>query len=94
MRAHNPTQQANQSLDHILTEFSLFVKELCPEASVELTTTIYEDEDANILVRPPVAWTAEKCDTLEERLSERSVDILLQTGYHILVGVFEAVSTD
>jgi hypothetical protein len=94
MRAHNPNQQANQRLDHILTEFSLFVKELCPEASVEVTKTIYEDEDANILVWPPVAWTAEACDTLEERLSERSVDILLQTGYHILVGVFETASKD
>lgn len=94
MRAHNPTQQVNQSLDHILTEFSLFVKELCPEASVEVTKTIYEDEDANVLVRPPVAWTAEACDSLEERLSERSVDVLLQTGYHILVGVFETASKD
>ena len=94
MRAHNPNQQANQRLDHILTEFSLFVKELCPEASVEVTKTIYEDEDANILVWPPVAWAAEACDTLEERLSERSVDILLQTGYHILVGVFETASKD
>jgi hypothetical protein len=45
-------------------------------------------------VRPPVAWTAEACDALEERLSERSVDILLQTGYHILVGVFETASTE
>ena len=94
MRAHNPAQQANQSLDHILTGFSLFVKELCPEASVEVTKTMYEDEDANVLVRPPVAWTAEACDSLEERLSERSVDILLQTGYRILVGVFETASKD
>jgi hypothetical protein len=94
MRVHNPAQQANQSLDCILTEFSLFVKELCPEASVEVTKTMYEDEDANIVVRPPMAWTAEACDTLEERLSERSVDILLQTGYHILVGVFEATSKE
>jgi len=94
MRAPNPAQQANQSIDHILTEFALFVKELCPEASVEVTKTMYEDEDANILVRPPVAWTAEACDSLEERLSERSVDVLLQTGYHILVGVFETASKD
>jgi len=94
MRAYNPAQQAKHSLDYILTEFSLFAKELCPEATVEVTKTSYEEEDANILVRPPVAWTAEACDTLEECLSERSVDILLQTGYHILVGVFEAASKD
>jgi hypothetical protein len=94
MRDHNPAQPAKQSLDHVLTEFSLLVKELCPEASVEVTKALYEDEDANILVRPPVDWTVEDCDTLEERLSERSVDILLQTGYHILVGVFEAASPE
>jgi len=92
MRADKPTPRINRSLDSILTEFSLFVKELCPGASIEISRTTYEDEDANIFVRPPVSWTAEECDALEERLSERSIDILLQTGYHILVGVFEPVS--
>ena len=89
MRSDDPAVETNRSLDSILTEFSLFVKELCPEASVEITKTIYEDEDANVVVRPPVQWTAEECDTLEERLAERSIDILLETGYLILVGVFE-----
>ena len=89
MRSDKPSLERNRSLDSILTEFSLYVKELCPEASIEITKTIYEDEDANIVVRPPVQWTVEACDTLEERLAERSIDILLQTGYHILIGVFE-----
>jgi hypothetical protein len=91
MRAAKHTFEMNRSLDSILTEFSLFVKELCPEGSVEIRQTVYEDEDANIFVRPPVSWTAEECDALEERLSERSIDILLQTGCHILAGVFEPV---
>jgi hypothetical protein len=89
MRFDKPSFERNRSLDSILTEFSLYVKELCPEASIEITKTTYEDEDANIVVRPPVQWTVEACDTLEERLAERSIDILLQTGYHILIGVFE-----
>lgn len=92
MRADKLTPRTNRSLDSILTEFSLFVKELCPEASVEISQRTYEDEDANIFVRPPGPWTAEACDALEERLSERSIDILLQTGYHILVGVSEPAS--
>jgi len=92
MRADKPTPRINRSLDSILTEFSLFVKELCPGASIEISRTTYEDEDANIFVRPLGPWTAEACDALEQRLSERSIDILLQTGYHILVGVFEPVS--
>jgi hypothetical protein len=89
MRFDKPSLESNRSLDSILTEFSLYVKELCPEASIEITKTTYEDEDANIVVRPPVQWTVEACDVLEERLAERSIDILLQTGYHILIGVFE-----
>jgi hypothetical protein len=89
MRYGKPSLERNRSLDSILTELSLYVKELCPEASIEITKTVYEDEDANIVVRPPVQWTVEACDALEERLAERSIDILLQTGYHILVGVFE-----
>jgi hypothetical protein len=89
MRVDKPSPDPNRSLESILTEFSLFVKELCPEASVEITKTSYEDEDANIVVRPPEQWAAEQCDILEERLSARSIDLLLQTGYHILVGVFE-----
>lgn len=89
MKSDKPAPETNRSLESILTEFSLFVKELCPEASIEITTTIYEDENANIAVRPPAQWTPEQCDALEERLAERSIDILLQTRYHILVGVFE-----
>ena len=89
MRLDKPPPEINRSLDSILTEFSLYVKELCPEASIEIAKTIYEDEDANIVVRPPGQVTVEECDALEERLAERSIDILLQTGYHILVGVFE-----
>ena len=89
MRADKPAADTKRSLENILTEFSLFVKELCPEASLEISTTVYEDENANIAVRPPAQWTPEQCDALEERLAERSIDILLQTGYHILVGVFE-----
>lgn len=89
MRADKAARGTSWGLESLLTEFSLFVKELCPEATMEITETAYEDEDANIFVWPPISWTAEDCDALEERLSARSIDILLQTGYHILVGVFE-----
>ena len=68
MRADKPALGMNRSLDSILTEFSLFVKELCPEASVEISKTVYEDEDANIFVRSPVPWMPEACDALEECL--------------------------
>ena len=89
MRFDKPSLERNRSLDSLLTEFSLYVKELCPEASIEITKTIYEDEDANIVVRPPVQWTVEATRCPGRRPAERSIDILLQTGYHILIGVFE-----
>jgi hypothetical protein len=89
MTSDKPALGTNRTLESVLTEFPLFVKQLCPDASVEIIQVSYDDEDGNIFVRPPEHWTAEECDALEERLSERSVDILLQTGYHVLVGVFE-----
>ena len=64
MRFDKPSLR-KPKLGQPLTEFSLYVKELCPEASIEITKTIYEDEDANIVVRPPVQWTVEACDALE-----------------------------
>jgi hypothetical protein len=89
MTSDKPALGTNRTLDSVLTEFSLFVKQLCPEASAEITQVSYDDEGGNIFVRPPKHWTAEERDAIEERLSERSIDILLQTGYHVLVGVFE-----
>jgi hypothetical protein len=89
MTSDTPALGTNRTLDSVLTERSLFVKQLCPEAAVGVTEVSYDDEDGNIFVRPPEHWTAEECDALEERLSERSIDIPLQTGYHVLVGVFE-----
>jgi len=89
MISGKPALGTDRTLDSVPAEFSLFVKQLCPKASVEIAKMSYEDEDGNIFVRPPMQWTAEACDALKERLSERSIDILRQTGCHVLVGVFE-----
>jgi hypothetical protein len=37
-----PALGSDRTLDSVLTEFSLFVKQLCPEASVEITKMNYE----------------------------------------------------
>ena len=80
----------DQVLENLIAEFCLFIKALCPEATIRVTRDVYEDEDASFAVYLTPGWSDEQRDALEERLSERSVDILLQTGYCILAGVHES----
>lgn len=65
-------------------------KEHCPDASVDVAFTHYEDEDAHILVFVPPETRETDMDTLEEVLTDRSIQILLDEGLLILVGVYEA----
>ena len=39
MRADKDARGTSRGLESLLTEFSLFVKELCPEATMEITDT-------------------------------------------------------
>jgi hypothetical protein len=77
-------------IDQCVTELSLLVKEHCPNAAVEVTFTRYEDEDAHIFVFVPRGIVEREMETLQEVLTDRSVQILLDKGLLILVGVYEA----
>jgi hypothetical protein len=77
-------------LDKDVTEISLLAKELCPEADVDIVFTRYEDEDAHIFVFLPEGTSETAVDKLGEALTQRSVEILLDTGLLILTGVYEA----
>jgi hypothetical protein len=77
-------------LDKYVTEISLLAKELCPEAVVEVLFTRYEDEDAHIVVFLPAGVSDTDMDKLGEALTNRSVEILLDTGLLILAGAYEA----
>jgi hypothetical protein len=77
-------------LDKYITELILLAKGSCPDAVVEVLFTQYEDEDAHILVYPPEGTSEADMDKLGDALTERSVEILLDTGLLILVGVYEA----
>ena len=59
-------------LDAMLTELSLYAKELCPEATVEASTTRYEDEDGHVDVFPPPTLSESEEDRVELALAERS----------------------
>lgn len=78
-------------LEKLVTDFTLFIKVQCPESSVKVSEANFEDEDATVTVYPPSSWTYEQCSDLEQILAEKSIDILFETGYNLLVGVPEPV---
>ena len=88
------TTERSALMDQCVTELSLLVKEHCPEASVEVTFTRYEDEDAHVFVFVPPGTSERDADTLEELLTDRSIQILLDKGLVILVGVYEPTRRD
>ncbi|ETW92229.1 MAG: hypothetical protein ETSY1_44570 [Candidatus Entotheonella factor] len=77
-------------LDNAVTGFSLFIRDLCPEAQLEITLTRYEDEDAHIWVSLPADTVMEEREALANRFAEKSIDLLLTDGLLIMVGVEDA----
>ena len=76
-------------LDTAVTAFSLFIRDLCPEAQLEISFVRYEDEDAHIWVSFPPTLTAEEQEELANRMAEKSLDLFLAEGFLILAGIEE-----
>ena len=76
-------------IDQSLTSLGLWVKEQCPEASVEISLVRYEDEDAHLRVTPPHSFSEEMKEDLGNRLADRAIDILLDSGICILTAVLD-----
>ncbi len=76
-------------VDHYLTEMGLYAKQLCAEARVEMLTTSYEGEDGHVRLFLPAGLEDREIERLEDKLAEKSTEILLTTGLFILAGVFE-----
>ena len=76
-------------LDAAVTAFSLFIRDLCPEAHLEVSFVQYEDEDAHIWVSPPPRLTEQERENLANQVAEKSIDLLLSDGFLILGGVEE-----
>jgi len=74
-------------LDATVTAFSLFIRDRCPEARMEISFTRYEDEDAHIWVSLPANFTPEAREDLANHLAEKSLDFLLTEGFLILAGL-------
>jgi hypothetical protein len=76
-------------LDAAVTAFSIFIRDLCPEACLEISCVRYEDEDAHIWVTLPATLTIDEREELANRLAEKSLDILLTAGFLVLAGIEE-----
>lgn len=76
-----------------VTAFSLFMRDLYPEARLEISFVRYEDEDAHIWISLPSILTEEEREEFANRVAEKSLDILLAEGFLILAGVEEPEST-
>ena len=78
----------NADLNSQIQAMVQFAHDLAPEVRVEHANVIYEDEHANLKVYPPLTWDEDRCLALQQRVSERAVDIHLDSGYLILVYVY------
>jgi len=77
-------------LDAVVTAFSLFIRDLCPEAQLEISFVRYEDEDAHIWITLPSTLTEEEREEIANRIAERSLDLLIAEGFLILAGIEES----
>ena len=81
------TSSQEQLLDQILSNLTATIKDLCPQAEVEITFEQFEDEDAHVYVHPPADLTEEEVDRLEVAVGEHCNEILLETGFFIVSAV-------
>ena len=74
-------------LDTQLSALISLVKDLSPEARIEISHAHYEDEDAHMSIYPPPTMGAEEVQRLEQALGERCNEILVETGLFIIGAV-------
>lgn len=74
-------------LETKLSELTLLIKELSPQARIEISFEQHEDEDAHVDVYPPPMVRAEEITRIELKIGERCNDILLDTGLFIIGAV-------
>lgn len=87
MPRKHPSKRA--LLEVKLSELTDLVKDLSPEARVEIAFTHYEDEDAAIDVYLPAPLPEEDVRRLEQALGGRCNEILVETGLFIIGAVQE-----
>jgi hypothetical protein len=89
MARKRKTGSREHLLESKLSELVAGIKDLCPDARIEVSFEQYEDEDAHVCVYPSVIIESEGIERLELAVGERCNDILLETGLFIVSAVCE-----
>ena len=89
MPRKNKMSNRLELLDSQLSALIAFVKDVSPEARIEISRAHYEDEDAHVAIYPPPTMGAEEVQRLETALGERCNDILVDTGLFIIGAVHD-----
>lgn len=87
MSQKRKTPSRKELLETKLSDLAVLIKDLSPQAQVEISLASYEDEDAHIRIYPPPDMAAAEVERLELALGERCNDILLETGLFIIGAV-------
>jgi hypothetical protein len=74
-------------LESKISELTALIKELSPQARVEISFERYKDEGAHIHVYPPPSIRDEEVARIELTMGERCNDVLLETGLFIIGAV-------
>jgi hypothetical protein len=78
-----------EAIEQSIAELVGHIKALCPDARIRVTGNRFEDEDANIDVYPPLDWTLDQLDELEEEIAEKKLETLLERGHFIHTFIYE-----
>ena len=81
------TTSRQDLLETKLSEITALIKELSPQARVEISFEQYEDEDAHIRVYPPPSVDIGEATRIERTMGERCNDVLVETGLFIVGAV-------
>jgi hypothetical protein len=84
------TPSRQDLLETKISELTALIKELSPQARVEISFERNEDEDAHIHVYPSSAIDPEEIAQIERTMGERCNDILLETGLFLTGAVCDS----
>lgn len=87
MPRHPKTPSGRNLLETKISELTALIKEISPQARVEISFERYEDEDAHIRVYPPLSVDPEAAAQIELKIGERCNDVLIETGLFIIGAV-------
>ncbi len=75
-------------LEMVIQQMIEYITDVAPEVAIKRESVIFEDEDKNLSVYPPLAWNEERCLNLQEIIGEHVLDVQLATGYVVAVYVY------